>query len=200
MGIAEHFIGFALKPGEHCLAALGGIGADVLKVLETCCGDEKKGDGVGVFDADCVAPIAQMTAGTYRAETRFETQPQVKRWHVVFHLPGHRQRVGGDGCRLGNLVRAVHFDGESQLARLVGRETYDDDVVGIAGKNFTLEIHAGDAIGGPRDGGVEIELAAIVRDLPVVWEMQAKITERLIRLLANRVAEKLLPGEGWRLL
>ena len=53
----------------------------------------------------------------------------------------HDQRVAGFDCH-GRLLRRLHAGGETDLARLVGREAHDDHLVHRAGEYFPRELHA----------------------------------------------------------
>src|SRR6266850_5411309 len=95
------------------------------------------------------------------------------------------------GCRM----RAIQCGGEIQLAGLAGRNSPDDYLIRITGKNLALITHAASFITDFGRSGIQVQLAAIINRVSVVREREPDIPERLISFLAERNAHEFLHGE-----
>ena len=62
------------------------------------------------------------------------------------------------------ILWSVDPGAEAERSRLVDGQANHDDLIGVAGEDFTRVPHAIDAIADARDGFVQVQLASILRN------------------------------------
>ena len=96
-------------------------------------------------------------------------------------VPGHAR----------NNLRRGKSGGKTDLARLIGGNTHDDDVINRAGENFAREGDAANFIGRASHSPVKVQRAAIVGNVAVrIGKMDHEIAQRLIGQLTNRYGHR----------
>ena len=95
---------------------------------------------------------------------------------------GHHQRIGHSAAvtvAFCGVFRCASLEGD--LSGPVGGEMNNDDLIGGAGEHFTFEVDAIDGVTHAGHGGVQIEIAAVIRGRGRLRAIQIQITQSFIR-------------------
>ena len=177
----------------------GGVVAAVGEGADIRDGGEEEDDLGGVADLERGGGGGELAAGQECAEAGGVAHAgggAVGGIFSVEELAGHEEAVGALGGR-GETCGAIEGDVEIECAGLVGGEADDDDIVGGADEHFAGVGDFAETVGDTRDGGGEVEFAAVVggrrnerigifdfrlggRGRCGVMKFQAKITEGLV--------------------
>jgi hypothetical protein len=165
--------------GGGVVVAAVGEGADVGD------GGDEENDLGGVANLQRGGGRGEIAAGHEGAEASGVADTGVGAVGGIFsvgELAGHEEAVRAFGSG-GEALGAVEGDVEVEGAGLGSGEANDDSVVGRADENFAGVGDFAEAVGEARDGGFEVELAAVVGGLRVggnVEEFESEVAEGLV--------------------
>ena len=81
------------------------------------------------------------------------------------------------------------------LPRLVGAQAHHNDLIDRAGEHFAGEVHVAAAISDPGQGGVQIQLAAIVTEILVAGKIEQQVAHGLVGHLLDGLGHHLLADQ-----
>jgi len=137
------------------------------------------------------------TAGTEHADTGLKLQRSFNAVCLGVD-PGEHQRVG---AQVGHqsLLRRVKAGRKGDPPRSIRRDAHDDHLVRGAGENLARKLHAAGGVSNSRDGGVEVQVTAIIRYAFHPIKIQQEISHGLVGHLAAWNGNHLLVHQPVRL-
>ena len=189
MVLSNLCVGLPYSLIEISLGLRDGIATDVAKVLEAGGIAEQKGDGIGARDIKMVCDALDCTSADQHLQHRSEAHPGLipgsrpGRGFILpgLNLPGKVQAPVFAACDLDARLRGVHPHAERELTRLAGRQTDDKHLVRKGDEALPQEAGLADLVHRIGDRAFEVQVAVVVSGLLIRWEVQAQVTERLVR-------------------
>ena len=193
VGLAQRGEGFLTRGLEVILGQETRIAADVFETLVTGRGRDHQYGGIRVRDRDLPGGGAGFSTGSHHSGPGLKLQRPLDAIGVAIDAAEH-ERVGSL-VGAGGSLRGLEARGKRHLSRSVRADAYHDHLIHRTGEKFAGVFYARDRVTHACDGGIEIQVPAIISHRIGFGEIQEQITHRLVRHLAARLGDHLLVHE-----